>query len=144
MRKVFIFMTIAILAVGASPVLAITLQNTFTVSGHLGVTTSTGKCTSLAYPASVRPPTLASAIQPRRPRFTPQKGKILTIPPGTTQVAVSVDLTDKASSPGCKPAWGEVQYNQTGGGDSATIEFFASLCPALAATAPLTFSGAAP
>jgi hypothetical protein len=34
-----------------------------------------------------------------------------------------------------------VQYNQTGGGDSATIEFFASLCPALAATAPLTFSG---
>jgi hypothetical protein len=51
MRKLFIFMTIAILAVGASPVLAVTLQDTFSVSGHLGVTTSTGKCTSLAYPA---------------------------------------------------------------------------------------------
>jgi hypothetical protein len=69
------------------------------------------------------------------------KGGILTIPPGTTQVAVSVDTTDKTSSPGCKPAWGEVQYNQTGGGDSATIEFFASLCHALSATAPLNFSG---
>jgi hypothetical protein len=57
-------------------------------------------------------------------------------------VAVSVDNTLNTSHPGCKPAWGEIQYTETGGGpDSATIEFFASLCSPLFATSPLTFSG---
>ena len=37
MRKLIVLLTIAILAFGASPVLAITLQNTFQVTGHLGV-----------------------------------------------------------------------------------------------------------
>ena len=65
----------------------------------------------------------------------------MSIPPGTTKVAVSVDTTDATSRPGCRPAWGEIQYNQTGGGDSATIEFFASLCKPLTAVSPQTFSG---
>ena len=68
-------------------------------------------------------------------------GGLVTIPPGKTVVAVSVDQTDKTSSPGCRPAWGEIQYTQTGGSDSATIEFFASLCQALAPTSPQSFSG---
>jgi hypothetical protein len=69
-------------------------------------------------------------------------GSAITIPPGTTNVAVSVDNTLNTSHPGCKPAWGEIQYTETGGGpDTATVEFFASLCSPLFATSPLTFSG---
>ena len=59
-------------------------------------------------------------------------GSAITIPPGTTKVAVSVDNTLNTSHPGCKPAWGEIDYTQTRGGtDTATIEFFASLCSPL-------------
>jgi hypothetical protein len=49
MRKLIVLSAIAILAFGASPALAI--NATFTVTGNLGVATSTGKCTSLACPA---------------------------------------------------------------------------------------------
>jgi hypothetical protein len=141
MRKLIVLMTIAVLAFGASPVLAITLQNTFKVSGHLGVTTSTGKCTSLTYPAMCPSADNCICYTATKTSLHSATGGILTIPPGTTKVAVSVDTKDATSHPGCSPAWGEIQYNQTGGSDMATIEFFASLCKPLASTSPQTFSG---
>lgn len=139
MRKLIVLTTLAILALGASPVLAI--NATFTVTGHLGVTTSAGKCTSLTYPAMCPAADTCVCYTATKTSLHTASGGPLTIPPGTTTVDVSVDTTDKTSAPGCKPAWGEIQYNQTSGGDTATIEFFASLCPALAGGLPLSFSG---
>jgi hypothetical protein len=138
MRKLIVLSAIAVLAL-ASPVLA--LDETLTVSGHFGVATSAGKCTSLAYPALCPSTHTCVCYTATETSLHTATGSILTIPPGTTKVAVSVDTTDKTSAPGCKPAWGEVHYAQTSGDDSATIEFFASLCPALAPGSPLTFSG---
>jgi hypothetical protein len=109
--------------------------------GHLGVTTSTGKCTSLAYPAMCPSTDKCVCYTATKTSLHTAKGGPLTIPPGTTQVAVSVDTTDTTSKPGCRPAWGEIQYNQTNGPDNATIEFFASLCQPLAPTLPQSFSG---
>jgi hypothetical protein len=139
MRKIIVLLAIAILALGASPVLAI--NATFTVTGHFGVTTTTSKCTTLTYPALC--PTRDNCVcytATKTSLHTASAGP-LTIPPGTTKVAVSVDNTLNTSHPGCKPAWGEIDYTQTGGTDTATIEFFASLCSPLFATSPLTFSG---
>ena len=71
MRKLIVLLTIAILAFGATPVLAITLQNTFQVTGHLGVALSAGKCAALAYPAmcpsavQVRPNSPSCAATPK-------------------------------------------------------------------------------
>jgi hypothetical protein len=140
MRKLIVLSAIAILTLGASPVLAISLQQTFTVTGHLGVATSTGKCTSLAYPAMC-PSANCVCYTATKTSLHTATGKGLTIPPGTTQVAVSVDNADITSHPGCSPAWGEVHYVATHGGDNATIEFFASLCKPFAAGSPQTFSG---
>ena len=141
MRKLIVLLTIAILAFGASPVLAITLQDTFQVTGHLGVAVSAGRCTSLAYPAMCPSADTCVCYTATKTSLHSATGGVLTIPPGTTKVAVSVDTKDATSHPGCRPAWGEIQYNQTGGGDNATIEFFASLCKPLTAGAPQTFSG---
>jgi hypothetical protein len=138
MRKLIVLSAIAILAL-ASPVLAI--DQTFTITGHFGVATSAGKCTSLAYPSMCPAAHSCVCYTATKTSLHTAKGGILTIPPGTTQVAVSVDNTDAASKPGCRPAWGEVHYSQTGGADTATIEFFASLCQPLAAAQPQTFSG---
>jgi hypothetical protein len=141
MRKLIVLLAIAILALGASPVLAITLQETFSVTGHLAVTTTTSKCTGLAYPAMCPSGDNCVCYSATKTSLHTATGSAITIPPGTTKVAVSVDNTLNTSHPGCKPAWGEVQYTQTGGSDTATIEFFASLCSPLFATAPLSFSG---
>jgi hypothetical protein len=141
MRKLIVLLTIAILAFGATPVLAITLQNTFQVTGHLGVAVSAGKCTSLAYPAMCPSADTCVCYTATKTSLHSATGGVLTIPPGTTKVAVSVDTKDATSHPGCSPAWGEIQYNQTGGSDNATIEFFASLCKPLTAVSPQTFSG---
>jgi len=138
MRKLIVLSAIAILALGASRAFA--LDEIFSVTGHLGVATSAGKCTSLAYPAMCPSGDKCVCYTATKTSLHTAKG-ILTIPPGTTQVAVSVDTSDAASKPGCKPAWGQIQYNQTGGTDNATIEFFASLCSPLAPGAPLSFSG---
>ncbi|MGH7972769.1 MAG: hypothetical protein ACREIC_28985 [Limisphaerales bacterium] len=140
MRKLIVLSAIAILAFGASPVLAFNLQQTFTVTGHLGVATSNGKCTSLAYSAMC-PSANCVCYTATKTSLHTAKGGGLTIPPGTTQVAVSVDTSDTTSHPGCSPAWGEIQYSQAGGGDAATVEFFASLCKPLAPGSPQTFSG---
>ena len=129
MRKLIVLSAIAILA-SASPALAI--NATFTVSGHLGVATSAGKCTSLAYPAMC-PSANCVCYTATKTSLHTAKGGLLTIPPGTTQVAVSVDTADITSHPGCAPAWGEVHYVSSNLQDSATIEFFASLCKPLAA-----------
>ena len=142
MRKLIVLLAIAILALGASPVLAITLQETFSVTGHLAVTTTTSKCTGLAYPAMCPSGDNCVCYSATKTSLHTASGGLITIPPGTTKVAVSVDNTLNTSHPGCKPAWGEIQYTETGGGpDTATIEFFASLCSPLFATSPLTFSG---
>ncbi len=137
MRKLIVLSAIAILAL-ASPVLAI--EETFSITGHFGVAASKGKCTSLAYPAMC-PSAGCVCYTATKPSLHTASGGILTIPPGTTQVAVSVDTADITSHPGCSPAWGEVHYSQTGGSDMATIEFFASLCKPLAPGSPQTFSG---
>lgn len=139
MRKIIVLLTIAILALGASPVLAI--NATFTVTGHLGVAISAGECTSLAYPDICPSGHTCVCYSATKTSLHTASGGLLTIPPGTTQVDVSVDATDTTSHPGCRPAWGEIQYTQTGGTDTATIEFFASLCQPLAATLPQSFSG---
>ena len=137
MRKLIVLSAIAILALGASRAFA--LDETLTVTGNLGVSTSSGKCTSFAYPAMC-PSAKCVCYTATKTSLHTAKG-ILTIPPGTTQVAVSVDTADKTSKPGCAPAWGEIQYKQTGGNDTATIEFFASLCQPLSPGAAETFSG---
>ncbi len=138
MRKLIVLSAIAVLAL-ASPALA--FNETFTVTGNLGVATSAGKCTSLSYPSLCPSGDNCVCYTAKKTSLHTAKG-ILTIPPGTTQVAVSVDTTDMTSHPGCAPAWGEIQYNQSGGGaDNATIEFFASLCKPLAPGSPQTFSG---
>ena len=139
MRKLIILLAIAILALGASPALAI--NATFTVTGHFGVTTTTSKCTGLAYPAMCPSGDNCVCYSATKTSLHTATGSAITIPPGTTNVAVSVDNTLNTSHPGCKPAWGEIDYTQTGGTDTATIEFFASLCSPLFATTPLTFSG---
>jgi hypothetical protein len=141
MRKLIILSAFAILALGASSVLAISLQETFSVTGHLAVTTTTSKCTSLPYPAMCPSGDNCVCYSATKTSLHTATGSAITIPPGTTQVAVSVDNTENTSHPGCKPAWGEVQYTQTGGSDTTTVEFFASLCSPLGATLPLTFSG---
>ena len=141
MRKLIVLLAIAILTLGASPVLAITLQETFSVTGHLAVTTTTSKCTGLAYPAMCPSGDNCVCYSATKTSLHTATGSAITIPPGTTKVAVSVDNTLNTSHPGCKAAWGEVLYTQTGGSDTATVEFFASLCSPLFATAPLTFSG---
>ena len=138
MRKLIVLSAIAILAFGASPALAI--NATFIVTGNLGVATSAGKCTSLAYPAMC-PSASCVCYTAKKTSLHTASGGVLTIPPGTTQVAVSVDTAEITSHPGCSPAWGEIQYQQTDGSDMATIEFFASLCKPVAAGSPLTFSG---
>jgi hypothetical protein len=138
MRKLIVLSAIAVLAL-ASPALA--FNETFTVTGNLGVATSAGKCTSLAYPAMCPAADTCVCYTAKKTSLHTAKGGTLTIPPGTTQVAVSVDTTDITSHPGCSPAWGEVHYVSTNGLDSATIEFFASLCKPLAAGSPQTFSG---
>jgi hypothetical protein len=137
MRKLIVLSAIAILAL-ASPVLA--LDETFSVTGHFAVATSAGKCTSLTYPAKC-PSAGCVCYTATKPSLHTAKGGILTIPPGITQVAVSVDTSDAASKPGCRPAWGEVHYVASSGVDNATIEFFASLCSPLSAGSPQTFSG---
>jgi hypothetical protein len=137
MRKLIVLSAIAVLAL-ASPALA--LNETFTVTGNLGVATSAGKCTSLTYPSLCPSGDNCVCYTAKKTSLHTAKG-ILTIPPGTTQVAVSVDTSDITSHPGCSPAWGEVHYSQTGGSDMATIEFFASLCKPLAPGSPQTFSG---
>lgn len=137
MRKLIVLSAITILAL-ASPVLA--LDETFTVGGNLGVATSAGKCTELAYPAMC-PSASCTCYTATKTSLHTASGGILTIPPGTTEVAVSVDTADITSHPGCSPAWGEIKYTQTDGEDSATIEFFASLCKPFAVGSPLTFSG---
>jgi len=139
MRKLITLLAIAIVALGASPALAI--NATFTVTGHFGVTTTTSKCTTLLYPSLCPPVDNCVCYTATKTSLHTAKGGLLTIPPGTTKVAVSVDTTRATSHPGCRPAWGEVQYTQTGGPDTATIEFFTSLCQPLAATLPLSFSG---
>ena len=139
MRKLSVMLTIAILAFGASPVLAI--NATFTVKGHFGVATSPGTCTSLPYPKLCPATDTCICYTATKTSLHAATGGLLTIPPGTTQVAVSVDATRATSHPGCRPAWGEIEYTQTGGSDMATIEFFASLCQPLAAGLPLSFSG---
>jgi hypothetical protein len=140
MRKLIVLLAIAIVALGASKALAI--NATFTVTGHFGVTTTTSKCTSLAYPAMCPSGDNCVCYTATKTSLHTATGGLLTIPPGTTTVDVSVDNTRNTSHPGCKPAWGEIQYTETGGGpDTATIEFFASLCSPLGATLPLTFSG---
>jgi hypothetical protein len=138
MRKLIVLSAIAILVL-ASPVLA--LDETFSVSGHFAVATSAGKCTSLAYPSMCPTADTCVCYTATKTSLNTAKGGILTIPPGTTQVDVSVDTTDVTSHPGCSPAWGEIHYTQTGGADTATIEFFASLCKPLASGSPQTFSG---
>jgi hypothetical protein len=137
MHKLIVLSAIAVLAL-ASPALA--LNETFTVTGNLGVATSPGKCTSLPYP-SMCPSAGCVCYTAKKTSLHTASGGILTIPPGTTQVAVSVDPALITSHPGCSPAWGEIQYQQTGGSDMATIEFFASLCKPVAAGSPQTFSG---
>jgi hypothetical protein len=140
MRKLIVLLAIAILALGASPALAI--NATFTVTGHFGVTTTTSKCTGLAYPAMCPSGDNCVCYSATKTSLHTATGSAITIPPGTTNVAVSVDNTLNTSHPGCKPAWGEIQYTETGGGpDTATVEFFASLCSPLFATSPLSFSG---
>lgn len=139
MRKLSVMLTIAILAFGASPVLAI--NATFTVKGHFGVATSPGTCTSLPYPKLCPATDTCICYTATKTSLHAATGGLLTIPPGTTQVAVSVDATRATSHPGCRPAWGEIEYTQTNGSDMATIEFFASLCQPLAPSLPLSFSG---
>jgi hypothetical protein len=118
------------------------INATFTVTGHFGVTTTTSKCTGLAYPAMCPSGDNCVCYSATKTSLHTATGSAITIPPGTTNVAVSVDNTLNTSHPGCKPAWGEIQYTETGGGpDTATVEFFASLCSPLFATSPLTFSG---
>jgi hypothetical protein len=137
MRKLMILSAIAILAFVASPVLA---QTTFTVSGHLATPTA-GRCTLLSYAANCPSGDACVCYTATKPSLHTASGGIVTIPPGVTQVQVSVDNTDKTSTPGCKPAWGEVEYTANSGPDTATVEFFASLCPAITAGQPLSFSG---
>jgi hypothetical protein len=140
MGTVFVFVIIA-LGLGTSPALAQVINETFKVSGHLGIAASAGPCNSLAYSTCPSGHTCICYTATKTSLHT-GSGGLLTIPPGTTQVAVSVDATDKTSAPGCKPARGEVQYTETGGGpDTATVEFFAAICPPLAAGLPKTFSG---
>ncbi len=140
MRKLIVLSAIAIMALGASPVLAINLQQTFTVTGHLA-TASAGKCTSLSYPSLCPSGDNCVCYTTKRTSLHTASGGLLTIPPGTTQVAVSVDTTDATSHPGCSPAWGEIHYTAAAGPDNATIEFFASLCKPMSPGAPQTLSG---
>jgi hypothetical protein len=137
MRKLIVLSAIAILAL-ASPVLA--FDETFTISGNLGVATSVGKCTSLPYPAMC-PSASCVCYTATKTSLHTAKGGALTIPPGTTKIVVAVDTAGITSHPGCSPAWGEVDYVSTSGEDSATIEFFASLCKPFAAGSAQTFSG---
>jgi hypothetical protein len=136
MRKMMILSAIAIIAFVASPVLA---QTTFTVSGHLATPTA-GRC-ALPYAANCPSDDACVCYAATKPSLHTASGGIVTIPPGVTKVQVSVDTSDKTSTPGCKPAWGEVQYTADSGPDTATVEFFASLCPAITAGQPLSFSG---
>ncbi|HVA40931.1 MAG TPA: hypothetical protein VNF49_09715, partial [Candidatus Binataceae bacterium] len=141
MRKLIVLLTIAIVALGASPVLAISLQHTFIVTGHLGVALLASKCTSLPYPSLCPSSDTCVCFTATKTSLHAASGDLLTIPPGTTKMAISVDTTQATSHPGCRPAWGEIEYNQTTGSDTATIEFFASLCQPLAPTLPQSFSG---
>jgi hypothetical protein len=140
MRTLIAFVTI-VLGLGTSQVLAQPINATFSVTGHLGVAVSSGKCTSLAYPAMCPSGHDCVCYTATKTSIHTASGGLLIIPPGKTQVAVSVDQTDKTSAPGCKPAWGEVQYVATAGPDTATVEFFAALCPPLAAGSPKKFAG---
>lgn len=135
MRKMMILSAIAIIAFVASPVLA----QTFTVSGHLATPTA-GRC-ALSYAANCPSSDACVCYAATKPSLHTASGGIVTIPPGVTKVQISVDTTEKTSTPGCRPAWGEVEYNADSGPDTATVEFFASLCPALSAGQPLSFSG---
>jgi len=137
MRKMMILSAIAILAFVASPVLA---QTTFTVSGHLATPTA-GRCTLLSYAANCPSGDACVCYTATKPSLHTASGGIVTIPPGVTEVQVSVDTSDKTSTPGCKPVWGEVMYTADSGPDTATVEFFASLCPAITAGQPSSFSG---
>jgi hypothetical protein len=139
--RTLIATVIIALGLGASPVLAQVINATFKVTGHLGVATSAGKCTALAYSAMCPSGDTCVCYTATKTSLHTASGGLLTIPPGKTDVAVSVDTTDKTSTPGCKPAWGEIQYVATSPPDTATVEFFASLCPSLAAGLPLSFSG---
>src|ERR1700740_330925 len=104
MRKLIVLLALAILALGASPALAI--NATFTVTGHFGVTTTASKCTSLPYPAMCPSGDSCVCYTATKTSLHTAAGGLLTIPPGTTKVAVSVDKTQNTSHPGCKPAWG--------------------------------------
>jgi hypothetical protein len=107
MRKQIVLLAIAILAFVASPALAI--NATFTVTGHFGITTTTSKCTSLTYPKICPSGDNCVCYTATKTSLHTATGGLLTIPPGTTKVAVSVDNTLNTSHPGCKPALGEIQ-----------------------------------
>ena len=115
MRKLIVLLTLAILALGATPVLAI--NATFIVTGHFGVTTTTSKCTSLPYPALCPSGDNCVCYTATKTSLHTATGGLLTIPPGTTTVDVSVDNTRNTRN-GHKPR----RIESVGPIDDRTVE----------------------
>jgi hypothetical protein len=142
MRKLTVLTAVLILALAAKPALAqISFTDTFTVTGHLGISTSSTACTGAGTYTALCPSADCTCYTATKASLHSATGGPITIPPGTTSVAVAVDFKDGTSTPGCYPGYGKVVYKASSGPDQAKILFFARLCNRLFPGAPLSFSG---
>ncbi len=141
MRRLIVLTAALILALGAKPALAqITFNDTFTITGHLGISTSSTACTAAGTYTALCPAADCTCYAVTKASLH-HTSVLVTIPPGTTNVAVAVDFKNGTSTPGCYAAYGKVVYTASSGPDHAKILFFARLCNRFFPGAPLSFSG---
>lgn len=144
MRKVLILIAIAALAFKATPALAqITFADTFTVTAHLASSSNPALCTAPGTYTAFCPIADTCKCLSATKANLHNGNTIVTIPPGTTTVAVARDNTEATSTPpGCFPAYAYVHYVANApSSDNALINMFGTLCKPLVAGGPLSFSG---
>src|SRR5215472_12037298 len=129
MRRLITLLTVAIMAVSATPVLA-QISAQFDVSGHLGLAATTAGCTTHTYTAVC--PAADSCSCYKLSKASLHSANLpfgLTIPPGTTRAFLAVDGKDGTGSGGtCKPVYGEIDYAANSGPDTVQIFLFGTLC----------------
>ncbi len=147
MRKILILIAIAALAFKVTPALAqITFTDTFTVTGNLALSSNPALCTALGTYTAFCPTADNCKCLSATQANLHNGNTIVTIPPGTTTVAVAKakgDSTGTSPNPlGCFPAYAYVHYvANSPSSDNALINIFGTLCKPLVAGAPLNFSG---
>jgi len=115
-----------------------TVPDTFTITGNLAPRAS-ASCSS-GYTALCPTGDACDCLASTGGLLT-SSNALVGLPAGSTTVAIAKDKTAKTSTPGCKPAYGEVNYISSDKAESATIDFFAALCPPLQAGGSPDFSG---